>query len=350
MAGMSEITQNPAGNLPPKPDNPADDPYAWLDRPAPWHSPPTGQPPPVENEEEAPRRVPIRTQRENTARPRHISDRRVSPVGETTLPSSRIRFWQTIRTLGLTFLAALLIATIFSYWTPEDEFLSERFLADMQMVYTTRVPAATFIATPIPTEPPIPRIGIIAGHSGPPQDPSFIVDPGAVCDDNNDNVPELTELEINTDVAQKVVTYLRTQGYQVDLLEEFDPRLTQYRADMLLSIHTNDCRNYGFGATGYNVAGAAARRGQAIDERLVNCVIEEYGKVTGLPRHFGVTEDMTSYHNFREVSVDTPVAIIEIAFMFADRQMVTFQRDLIAQGIIAGVLCFMQPATIPAPT
>ncbi|NDJ85533.1 MAG: hypothetical protein GYB66_06575 [Chloroflexi bacterium] len=251
--------------------------------------------------------------------------------------------WTLIKTVGLTLMAALLVATIFSYWTPEDDFLPDRFREQMQIVRTTYEPLNQ-LPSPLPTEVTVPRIGIIAGHSGPPQDPSFDVDPGAVCDDNNDGIPELTELEINVAVARLVADQLLAAGYEVEILEEFDPRLENYRADVLVSVHTNDCQNYGFGATGYNVAGPYDRgvlRGA--DEALVNCLVSRYGEVTGLPRHYGTSDDMTFYHTFGEVSYDTPVAIIEIAFMFADRQILTEQRPLLAQGIAAGIECFIEP-------
>jgi N-acetylmuramoyl-L-alanine amidase len=260
-------------------------------------------------------------------------------------------FWKTTRVFTLTVLAALLMATIFSYWTPDD-FLSPEFRQVMRVVNTTHQ-APLVLATPLPTQVSITRVGIIAGHSGPPQDPSFSVDPGAVCDENNDGVPELTELEINTAVARMVVDRLLAKGYEVDLLEEFDPGLENYRAAALVSIHTNDCRNYGFGATGYNATGPSARGPlRGIDEALVQCLIDQYGRVTGLERHFGLTVDMTSYHNFREISVDTPTAIIELAFMFADRRVVTEQRELLAEGVYEGLLCFLEPEKFfatPAP-
>lgn len=267
-------------------------------------------------------------------------------AAEHTFSHTGVGLWKEARS-GLKFmvvalLAAVLVATIFSYWTP-DESLSPEFVAQMRVVDST--PGAVVLAsTPLPTEDTVKTIGIIAGHSGPPQDESFVSDPGAVCDDNRDGIPELTELEINTAVARQVVNNLLNLGYEVELLSEFDPRLNNYRAEALLSIHTNDCQNYGFGATGYNVAGPISRGSLGGgDEPLVRCVINEYGRVTGLDRHFGLTEDMTSYHTFREVSIDTPVAIIELGFMFTDRQFLTQQQDLIADGITQGLLCYVDP-------
>lgn len=293
-----------------------------------------------------PRRTPIQANQPVFADEPN-TQRRPRPADETEYIVPVSPTWIFFKTIGLTGLAALLVATIFSYWTPDEGFQSDTFRAKMRLAQVTQQPL-NLITTALPTETSAYRVGIIAGHSGPPLDPSFDVDPGAVCDDNNDGTPELTELEINLEVSDLVARQLLRQGYEVDLLEEFDPRLDGYRADVLLSIHANDCQDYGFGATGYAVAGPVARgvaRGR--DEALVRCMINEYGEVTGLPRHFGETRDMTFYHTFNEVSRDTPVAIIETGFMFADRQILTQNRSLIAEGIVAGLICFLEPAPVP---
>lgn len=261
--------------------------------------------------------------------------------------------WQTTRIFAMTSVAALLMATIFSYWTPDD-FLSPEFREAMRVVNTTQQAGAPLVvATALPTQEAVLRVGIIAGHSGPPQGQTEGVDPGAVCE-NNDGVAELRELDINTEVARLVVNKLLAAGYEVDLMEEWDPDLEGYRAAALLSIHTNDCRPYGLEATGYNAVGPQERVMRGIDEAFVNCILDEYGRVTGLPRHFGVTVDMTSYHNFQAASVDTPAAIIELGFMYMDRHMVTNERDVLAEGVFQGMMCFLDPESrlqaTPIPT
>jgi len=71
-------------------------------------------------------------------------------------------------------------------------------------------PTAT--ATPIYTPTPhVPRVGIIAGHSG--------HDTGAVCDDG------LQEVKVNQAIAELVVEQLTQLGYRAEQLEEFDGRL-----------------------------------------------------------------------------------------------------------------------------
>lgn len=242
----------------------------------------------------------------------------------------------TFSTLLTVIIAAVLVSTLFSLWT-SPTFFSDEFRAGLNRVQATQR-LINIQPTPLPTSVHEIKIGIVAGHSGKPQDPTQNLDPGAVCDDG------LTELSINQGVAGRVLSALQRDGYSVELLTEFDPRLANYTGDVLVSIHSNDCRDYGPEATGYNVASAAARgttRGE--DERLLDCLVEQYGATTGLPRHFGITVDMTEYHTFGEVSTDTPTAIIELGFMRNDRAILTGQQDLVAQGVANGIRCFLRP-------
>ncbi|HOD43745.1 MAG TPA: hypothetical protein PKL21_02570, partial [Anaerolineaceae bacterium] len=52
--------------------------------------------------------------------------------------------------------------------------------------------------------------------------------------------------------------------------------------------------------------------------------------------------DMSSYHTFREIHTETTAAIIETGFLFLDRKILTEEPDLIADGIVAGILCYMR--------
>lgn len=274
------------------------------------------------------------------ARPRRRASRRARE-------QQPVSAWLSlVRTLVVITAAAALVSTIFSLWT-RPTFFSEEFRVGLNQVQATQR-VVNIQPTPLPTDVHQVRIGVIAGHSGSPQDMTFDVDPGAVCPDG------LTELSINEAVARKVVEALQRDRYNVDLLEEFDPRLENYHADALVSIHTNDCSDYGAAGTGYNVASAAARQStRGADERLLSCLIEQYGATTGLPRHFGITVDMTEYHTFSEVSIDTPTAIIELGYMRNDRAILTGNQDLLAQGIANGIRCFLRPdlySTANVPT
>jgi len=245
----------------------------------------------------------------------------------------------TLRAMLVMGLAAVLVSTIFSLWT-RPSFFTDEFRAGLNQVQATQH-VINIQPAPLPTDIHQVRIGIIIGHSGPPQDASFVEDPGAVCPDG------LKELEINTAVAQRVIAKLSSAGYTVDLLAEFDPRLENYLADALLSIHTNDCQDYGEAGTGYSVAAASARQTtRGADEFLRDCMINQYGQTTGLPHHGEITYDMSGYHNFDEVSADTPTAIIELGFMYRDRAILTGNPDLIAQGIVNGFQCFFGANTL----
>jgi len=171
-----------------------------------------------------------------------------------------------------------------------------------------------------------PRVGIVAGHSG--------YDPGAVCPDG------LTEAEVNMAVAQEVAALLSRKGYQVDLLKEYDDRLTGYRADALVSIHADSCDVPG--ASGFKVARVTDSVIPKAEDRLVGCLYQEYEATTGLPRHpSSITDNMTNYHAFREIDSYTPGAIIEMGFLLDDHDLLVYRPKLAARGIAAGVVCFL---------
>jgi len=196
----------------------------------------------------------------------------------------------------------------------------------------------TLAPSPTPT-PAVPRIGIVAGHWWLDESSKQSLDVGAVCDEGTPS--QLTEVEINKDVAERVVTELRRAGYQVDLLQEWDDRLPGYQADVLVSIHADSCMYPE--ATGFKAARVVDSHVPEIEDRLVACLVEHYGRRTGLPFHEGsITHDMTEYHTFYEIDPNTPGAIIETGFMAADRWLLTQRADLVAQGIIDGILCFLE--------
>lgn len=249
------------------------------------------------------------------------------------------------RTLFTVTLTALTTATIFTWWQG-PEFLSADVRDDLSIALATATNQGIMVqATALPVTPNwLKRVGIISGHRGPENDP------GAVCPDG------LTESEINLAVAQRVVRNLQSRGYTVDLLDEFDPRLADYTAEMLLSIHANTCQDYGELVTGYLISTADSRAGSGNDQLLVECVAEYYEESSQLARRYGLTRDVTDYHVFREIHPRTPGAILELGFMLADRQILTEQPDLLADGITKGILCYLEPespnilATLQAPT
>ncbi|MCG3209984.1 MAG: hypothetical protein FOGNACKC_03613 [Anaerolineae bacterium] len=176
-------------------------------------------------------------------------------------------------------------------------------------------------------------VGIVAGHHG--------YDPGAVCPDG------LTEAEVNYNVAVEVTNLLQRLGVQTDLLDEFDPRLTGYQADALVSIHADSCSVPG--ATGFKAARVTNSAIPAAEDLLVDCINQEYTTYTGLPFHPGsITDDMTNYHAFNEIAQFTPGAIIETGFLLEDRYLLESKPKIVARGIAAGILCYLdQRAALP---
>lgn len=234
------------------------------------------------------------------------------------------------RTSLITLIAAALASTIFTWFTDPD-FFTPQVVTGLQVADSTSVAAVVPLTpTTIAVTPNwARRIGIVSGHRGPEDDP------GAVCPDG------LEEREINFGVAQLVVRNLRERGYSVDLLDEFDPRLEAYQAAALVSIHANDCQDYGEYVSGYLVARAAARPAGGLDDVLAECVARDYGEAAQIERRFSLTVDMTDYHTFREIHALTPAAIVELGFMKDDRDLLTNQQDLLATGITEGILCFL---------
>lgn len=175
-------------------------------------------------------------------------------------------------------------------------------------------------------DPLKPLVGIVSGHKG--------YDPGAVCDDG------LTEAEVNYAIAKEVVALLGRRGVQADLLDEFDDRLADYQAQALVSIHADSCNVPG--ASGFKAARVTNSAIPEAEDRLVACLIQEYGAYTGLPQHpASITDNMTNYHAFNEIAPLTPGAIIETGFLLEDRFILEHRPKVVARGIAAGILCFL---------
>jgi N-acetylmuramoyl-L-alanine amidase len=187
--------------------------------------------------------------------------------------------------------------------------------------------------TPRPTiaRPAGPYVGIVAGHWG--------NDSGAVCPDGT------TEQQTNLEIAKRVTERLRARGVWVDLLQEFDSRLTGFQGDVLISLHADSCDPIDADppATGFKVARAQASAIPTVTDKLVDCLRSEYEKSTGMRYHENsITRDMTSYHSFREIAPNTPAAIIETGFLRLDYDMIVKQPERPAEGIANGILCFLK--------
>jgi N-acetylmuramoyl-L-alanine amidase len=260
--------------------------------------------------------------------PPQVDDSVVDPE-EANTPAPRYRVWDALQTLiGI----AILAATLFTLWTPENLFSGQVLDKMVAVLDTTPQPQEAYIP---PTPGGRPRIGIVAGHRG--------NDSGAVCKDTG-----LTEAEINDKLATLVRQNLLKQGYDVDLLNEFDERLKGYEAIALVSIHNDSCDYINEDATGFKVAPASSSQYPEKATRLTGCLVSRYKEITGLGFHEGsITNDMTKYHAFSEINPNTTAAIIETGFMRLDQELLTHKTSLVADGVTAGILCFMRNEPLP---
>ncbi len=230
------------------------------------------------------------------------------------------------RVLSSTILAAILVATLFTAFTPA---LFSASLRDQMAVLLTSQPEDPGLpGTPRPKI----KIGIVSGHWG--------NDSGAVCQNGT------TEADVNLKIATLAQQKLAALGYETDLLQEFDPRLTGYQSAVLVSIHNDSCDYINDQATGFKVAAAMSARDNNLANRLAACLRDRYQRTTGLPLHNSVTNDMSFYHAFNEIDVGTSAAIIETGFLNLDYQFLTEKTDLVATGVANGILCFVNNENI----
>jgi N-acetylmuramoyl-L-alanine amidase len=268
------------------------------------------------------------SQTQTEENPPEVQDTSVS-VEKTTKPAA-FTFWRGLQTvLG----AAFIVASLFTLWTP-GSLVESGLEARMALALESAQEGDNIEPVLDPEEQARSnRIGIVAGHYG--------SDPGAVCSNG------MTEAELNLEIATMVQKQLVDLGYEVDLLEEFDSRLTGYQGALVLSIHLDSCEYINDQATGFKVASALSTQDVSGSQRLVACISDRYAKVTGLPYHAGsVTDDMTYYHAFYEIAPETSAAIIEAGFMNMDYRFLTEKTDVVAEGIVAGILCYINNESI----
>jgi N-acetylmuramoyl-L-alanine amidase len=253
----------------------------------------------------------------------------VSPpvTGHLRRTAPGFSLWKALQSV---FSMALLVATLFTLWTPANVFSNNL----LDKMFQSVQPAVKEVDYPTPTASPRPRVGLVAGHWG--------NDSGSVCADG------LTEESVNLKIATMVKEALTKEGFEVDLLKEFDPKLNGYKALALVSIHNDSCDYINDQATGFKVAAAISSSFPEKSVRLTACLSHRYQLITGLPFHFNtVTEDMTRYHAFNEIHTDTTAAIIETGFLNLDRDILTNQTDKVAQGVTAGILCYLRNEDVP---
>jgi N-acetylmuramoyl-L-alanine amidase len=243
----------------------------------------------------------------------------------------------TVSILQTAFSVAIVLATLFVAFSPT------MFSNNFGSVFSSWLSSQPVAGPVVPVTPgPGKPIGIVSGHWGNGDDP------GAVCPDGTKE--QVVNLAIATLVRQK----LEARGYRVDMLQEFDSRLDGYNAEVLLAIHTDSCDSVNDTATGFKVATSTYSHDTNLANRLTACLENRYASMTGLKLNpGGITMNMTDYHAFRAVDPATTAAILETGFLYLDRDILVKHPDGIADGIVAGLICFVaneSVQTLPLPT
>jgi hypothetical protein len=153
-----------------------------------------------------------------------------------------------------------------------------------------------------------------------------------------------TEVEVTSEIADRMATLLTAQGIKVDVLPTTVPE--GYLADVFIALH---CDGDGVGElSGFKMA-HGSRRG-AYEDKLLSTIKDTYAKATGMSydsEH--ITRNMSGYFAFNwsryqhATSPFTPATIIELGFLSNDddRSVLVNKPDVIATGLVNGILAFL---------
>lgn len=225
----------------------------------------------------------------------------------------------------------VIAAVVFIQW----QLVRNRRVSDPPAVNPVVLPTARAPRGPLSGR----NLGVVVGHWS--RNDAFY-DPGAVCSDAAGQ-PYLTELEVNQDIAARLVPQLEERGAQVWVLEELDPRMAGLYADLVLSLHADSCAPVE--ATGFKAAYLPTSGARERESRFVTCLQEHYAARTGLAWHaHSITRDMTHYHMHEKVHLHTPSIILEMGFMGGDQRLLTTEQAAVVDGIRESILCFFAPA------
>lgn len=185
------------------------------------------------------------------------------------------------------------------------------------------------------------RVGLQVGHWKTEELPDELDD---LRSSSGARYGNITEAQVNYDIAQRVRLLLEAEGIVVDILPATVP--PEYDADAFIAIHADG--HASSGPRGWKLA--TPWRTSDASAQLAAAMSAAYGPATGMPQDTnGVTFNMRGYYafNYRRyvhaIARTTPAIIVETGFMSnaADREIILGAPDLSARGIANGVLAYL---------
>jgi len=227
--------------------------------------------------------------------------------------------YSVLRIVETVVLWAFLLATLFTFWNPHSLFTSR----------------ASIPILPTPVNPdlsssnPTIRVGIQIGH--------YKHNEGFTCPDG------IREVDINYVIANKVSLLLGASHIHVDVLNEYDLNLINYKADALVSIHTRSCTDSSAAVSGFTIGSRISAQETEKTNQLAVCLAEQYSQNTGLAfNYLVVPDDQVNSHTFLDINAQTPAVQIETGSLAVDRAILMEGSDRAANGITAGILCYLK--------
>jgi len=212
---------------------------------------------------------------------------------------------------------AIVMATLFTFWNPYRIFSSQ--------ITILPTPAnETHVAETVPIQ-----VGIHVGH--------YQHNEGFQCPD------DIKEVDVNYVIANKVSLLLAASGIMVDVLQEYDLKLINYKADALVSIHTRSCTDPSAAQSGFYIRNSLSSTNVDKANTLAACLGEQYQLNTGLVFQYEpINVQDPSSHIFVDINTQTPAVLIETGSLAVDRGVIVGSSDRAASGITAGILCFLK--------
>ena len=219
---------------------------------------------------------------------------------------------------------ALIMATLFTLWTPFNLFASQSTDEVLQSLEIT--------SSQQEFNPTKPVIGIVVGH--------WQQSTGSVCEDG------LTEVSINLAIANMVSTKMEASGYVVYLFEENDLGLINFHGEALIAIYTGSCYDSHENSSGFIIGNSLLTSQLEISNTLVACIGENYQQQSGLSSSYQIiSEGDPAYHIFRDINPETPAIKLITGSLLHDREILEGETETVAAGIALGLQCFLNQST-----